>query len=131
MNLRIGCRGRRARGPSYLVGGCFLGQAAFLAAWAEVEAFSDLRVIQPDTLAVPAHRTSIRLFYTERGVYVSFDMEQPPETLLRRYTARDSFDAKRDSAVRRGAVLEGVQQESEAIGGAFRTEAQKPKDLGL
>ena len=66
-------------------------------AWQNVEAHRDLRVIVPDTLAAPSHETAIRLFYTDKGVYVSFDMEQPAETLLRRYTARDDFDAKRDS----------------------------------
>ena len=67
------------------------------AAWLETAAHNELRVIQPDTLAVPAHKTDIRLFYTERGVYVSFDMEQPQDTLLRRYTARDNSRARRDS----------------------------------
>ncbi len=67
------------------------------AAWQEVAAHTELRVIEPDTLDVPTYETAIRLFYTERGVFVSFDMEQPADTLLRRYTARDNFDAKRDS----------------------------------
>lgn len=65
--------------------------------WLESIAHTELRVIRPDTLAVPPHRTSIRLFYTERGVYVSFDMEQPKETLLRRFTARDNAQARRDA----------------------------------
>lgn len=67
------------------------------AAWLATTPHTELRVIEPDTLVVPPHRTGIRLFYTERGVYVSFDMEQPKETLLRRFTARDNFQAKRDS----------------------------------
>lgn len=66
-------------------------------AWQNVEAHRDLRVIVPDTLSSPRHETAIRLFYTDKGVYVSFDMEQPAETLLQRFTARDDFDAKRDS----------------------------------
>jgi len=65
-------------------------------AWQETRAYSNLRVIQPDTLAEPAYRTDIRFFYTERGLYVSFDMEQPRETLLRRFSPRDDFDTKRD-----------------------------------
>lgn len=66
-------------------------------AWRETVPHTELRVIQPDTLAVPPHASSIRVFYTERGVYVSFDMEQPRDTLLRRFTGRDNFQAKRDS----------------------------------
>lgn len=66
-------------------------------AWTRATAHSELRVIQPDTLAVPPHKTDIRLFYTERGLYVSFDMEQPRETLLQRFTARDNSQAPRDS----------------------------------
>lgn len=66
-------------------------------AWRVTVPHTALRVIQPDTLAVPTYQTEIRLFYTERGVFVSFDMEQPTETLLQRFTARDNFDAKRDS----------------------------------
>ena len=65
-------------------------------AWQELRAYSSLRVIEPDTLAEPAYRTEIRFFYTERGLYVSFDMEQPRETLLRRFSTRDDFDTKRD-----------------------------------
>ena len=67
------------------------------AAWRDATPNSALRVIEPDTLAVPAHKTDIRFFYTEKGVFVSFDMEQPRDTLLQRYTVRDDFDAKRDS----------------------------------
>jgi len=65
-------------------------------AWRETRAYSNLRVIEPDTLAEPKYRTEIRFFYTERGLYVSFDMEQPKETLLRRFSPRDDFETKRD-----------------------------------
>lgn len=65
-------------------------------AWQAVQPHSNLRVIVPDTLATPTYETRIRLFYTERGVYVSFDMDQPSETLIRRYTPRDGRDESRD-----------------------------------
>ncbi|MDH5309618.1 MAG: DUF5916 domain-containing protein [Gammaproteobacteria bacterium] len=66
------------------------------AAWQDTRPYTNLRVIEPDTLAEPAYRTEIRFFYTERGLYVSYDMEQPKETLLRRFSPRDDFDTKRD-----------------------------------
>ena len=64
--------------------------------WQRVRAHTDLRVVQPDTLDVPGHESRIRLFYTQRGVYVSFDMDQPAETLIQRFTARDDRDESRD-----------------------------------
>lgn len=66
------------------------------APWQSVPAHSNLRVVQPDTLDVPAHETRIRLFYTERGIYVSFDLDQPADTLIRRFTLRDGRDESRD-----------------------------------
>jgi len=67
------------------------------AAWQDSPTYSDLKVIEPDTLADPLYRTDIRFFYTERGIFVSFDMQQPADTLLKRFTARDDFRAARDN----------------------------------
>jgi len=64
--------------------------------WRRVRVHNNLRVVQPDTLAVPGHESRIRLFYTDRGVYVSFDMDQPAATLIQRYTPRDGRDESRD-----------------------------------
>lgn len=64
--------------------------------WRTTTPSSDLLVVQPDTLAAPAHQTDIRIFYTEKGVYVGYDMEQPSETLIQRYTPRDARDESRD-----------------------------------
>jgi len=66
-------------------------------AWLETPANSKLKVVEPDTLVDPRYRTDIRFFYTERGLYVSYDMEQPADTLLKRFTARDDFRAPRDN----------------------------------
>lgn len=66
-------------------------------AWFEVAAYHNMKVTQPDTLADVPYRTNLRIFYTERGLYVSFDMEQPAESIIRRYTARDVGDVVRDS----------------------------------
>ncbi|HEY5645015.1 MAG TPA: DUF5916 domain-containing protein [Pseudomonadales bacterium] len=61
------------------------------AVWSRVPAYDDMRVLTPDTLAVPRHRTLMRYFYTERGLYVSMWAEQPPETLMARLSTRDDF----------------------------------------
>ena len=66
-------------------------------AWKETPTSSKLKVVEPDTLVDPRYRTDIRFFYTERGLYVSYDLEQPADTLLKRFTARDDFRAPRDN----------------------------------
>ena len=66
------------------------------AAWQRMVAYSDLRVVVPDTLAAPEYETRIRMFYTERGLYVSYDMDQPAETLVQRFTQRDAQEDTRD-----------------------------------
>lgn len=65
-------------------------------AWRQAMVIQQLKVTEPDTLATPRYATEVRLFYTERGVYVSFDMEQPAETLVRRLSSRDNREVKRD-----------------------------------
>jgi hypothetical protein len=65
--------------------------------WQDLPAISDFVVIEPDTLQKPPHATRVRLFYTSRGLYVGFELEQPPETLLRRLSSRDAgFQVTRD-----------------------------------
>ncbi|MGH8167817.1 MAG: DUF5916 domain-containing protein, partial [Woeseiaceae bacterium] len=65
--------------------------------WSELAVASDFRVLEPDTLAVPPYRTAVRFFYTENGLYLGFDLEQPPETIVRRYVPRDNLEIKRDN----------------------------------
>jgi len=67
------------------------------AAWLEQPVLGDYRVVEPDTLDDPAYATELRMFYTERGLYAAFDMEQPAETLVQRHAPRDSFDVNRDT----------------------------------
>ena len=64
--------------------------------WANLPSYHDYRVIRPDTLDYPSYKTDFRLFYTEQGLYMSFDMEQPKETLIEFITARDSLSVNRD-----------------------------------
>jgi len=59
--------------------------------WLEVPGYDEMRVLEPDTLEVPRHRTIVRYFYTERALYVSMFAEQPPETLLERLSSRDDY----------------------------------------
>jgi len=64
--------------------------------WAGLPALTEFYVLEPDTLEPGKHETSVRLFYTSRGIYVGFDARQPPETLLKRLTGRDSYQVSRD-----------------------------------
>ena len=47
--------------------------------WRDLPVISDFVVIEPDTLEVPPYATRAKLFYTSRGLYVGFDLEQPAE----------------------------------------------------
>ena len=67
------------------------------AVWQQVDTIGRLRVIEPDTLAEPPYATDFRIFYTERGIYASFDMEQPAETIIERAAPRDAYDVNRDN----------------------------------
>ena len=67
------------------------------AIWSQIPPFNDLKVIEPDTLTDAPYKTDMRMFYTERGLYVSFDMEQPADTIIQRFTPRDAFDVNRDN----------------------------------
>ena len=66
--------------------------------WASLNVFDDFKVVDPDTLATPPYKTELRIFYTEKGIYASFDVEQPQETILRRFFARDDRFVSRDRA---------------------------------
>lgn len=65
-------------------------------AWSILPAITGLRVLEPDTLAEPRYATAVRILYTELGLYLGVDMEQPADTLVRRFTPRDDFDVNRD-----------------------------------
>ena len=65
--------------------------------WAGLPVISDFVVIEPDTLETPPYATRARVFYTSRGLYVGFDLEQPAETRLMRLSSRDvGFQVARD-----------------------------------
>ncbi len=67
------------------------------AVWSELPVISDFVVIEPDTLQKPPYATRARVFYTSRGLYVGFDLEQPADTVLSRLSSRDvGFQVARD-----------------------------------
>ena len=53
--------------------------------------------MHPDSLVRPRYRTLFKAFYTERGLYLGWDMEQPADTLVRRYSSRDMGWLRRDT----------------------------------
>lgn len=67
------------------------------AVWRDQPVLGQYRVLEPDTLAAPTYATELRMFYTDRGLYAAFDLEQPPETLVQRHAPRDAFDVNRDT----------------------------------
>lgn len=59
--------------------------------WATLPVHDNMRVIDPDSMATPEYATHTRMFFTNRGLYVSAVMTQPAETLVARLSSRDQF----------------------------------------
>ncbi len=59
--------------------------------WSRVPEYDGMVVISPDTLVKPRYATRAKYFYTERGLYMGVDLEQPADTLVARLSGRDSF----------------------------------------
>ena len=66
-------------------------------AWENLQIFDQMKVDRPDTLATPPYKSEFRIFYTEKGVYASYDLEQPQDTIVKRFAVRDEFDLSRDT----------------------------------
>jgi hypothetical protein len=61
------------------------------AVWRGIPYYDNMRVSIPD-LGTPAkYSTKVRLFATEKGLYVSSDMEQPADSIVERITRRDDW----------------------------------------
>ena len=82
------------------------------AAWQAVDAYDNMRVMEPETLAEPTYATASRFIYTDEGLYVSAVMEQPPETLVARLSSRDQY-INRDGF---GITLDTLAKGCTAIG---------------
>ncbi len=65
--------------------------------WGELAAYDEFLVVEPDTLKRGIYATRVRLFYTDRGFYVGYELEQPHETLIKRLSGRDMRRINRDS----------------------------------
>ena len=66
--------------------------------WQEITAIREFVVLEPDTLKEGIYETQVRIAYTDKGLYVAADMEQPRDTQIRRLSGRDIFfDLNRDS----------------------------------
>ena len=61
------------------------------ATWRSIPYYDNMGVSIPDLGTKAEYATKIRLFATEKGLFVSADMEQPPETLVERLTRRDDW----------------------------------------
>ena len=59
--------------------------------WQQLASLGDMRVLRPDTLAKASHTTDIKLFYTEKGLYVGFYNEQEEDTIVERLSPRDQY----------------------------------------
>lgn len=66
--------------------------------WATLPNVGQFVVLEPDTLADVPHATNIKLAYTDKGLYIAADLEQPKATLIRRLSGRDVYSGlNRDS----------------------------------
>ena len=65
--------------------------------WRQMNGVSSFKVVDPDTLETPRYKTVVKMFYTEVGLYASFEMEQPRDTLVQRYSGRDEGRLNRDN----------------------------------
>lgn len=61
------------------------------ATWRSIPYYDNMGVSIPDLGTKAEYATKMRLFATEKGLFVSADMEQPPETLVERLTRRDDW----------------------------------------
>ncbi|MCP5179716.1 MAG: SPOR domain-containing protein [Pseudomonadales bacterium] len=66
------------------------------AIWQDLPVFDGFRVTEPDTLAIPAYATHLKVFYSGKGLYAGYDLEQPADQLVQRFSARDQGQVQRD-----------------------------------
>ncbi len=57
--------------------------------WSGLEGYDSMSVVAPDTLEKARYPTTTRIFYTEEGLYIGTQAQQPVETLLPRLSSRD------------------------------------------
>jgi len=64
--------------------------------WQRIQPIGEMKVTKPDSLTDVPYQTDVRIFYTEIGIYLSFDLEQPADTIIERFVARDEMHVSRD-----------------------------------
>ena len=64
--------------------------------WDNLTVHDSYLVTKPDSLAKPKFQTKTRFFYTVDGFYISMDMEQPLESLIKRFKSRDDWQTQSD-----------------------------------
>jgi len=65
--------------------------------WQTVPTIGTFVTVEPDTLAPEKYATRMKVFYTEKGLYVGFDMDQPRNTLVSQLSSRDQRQLNRDA----------------------------------
>ena len=66
------------------------------AVWNTATSYGGMGTVEPETLLPSPYDTQIKTFYTDDGIYIGVEMEQPSETLIRRITGRDNRNVNRD-----------------------------------
>ena len=82
------------------------------AVWADIPYVDNMKVISPDTLADTPYETHVKVFYTERGIYVGAKNFQPKETLVARMT-------RRDTRLDRDGFVVGIDASGQGLYGYF------------
>ncbi len=92
------------------------------AIWRELSAYDGMLVIDPDTLVDTRYKTNVRYFYSERGLYLGVDLEQPADTLIARLSGRDSFINRDEFGITLDTSGEGLYGYwfSSALGGSVK-----------
>ena len=80
--------------------------------WKDLPVIDGMQVVDPDTLVDAPYETDIRMFYTERGIYIGVMNYQPEGSLVARMTSRDTRLA------RDGFVI-GIDPSGEGLFGYF------------
>ena len=65
-------------------------------AWKNLTAYDPYKVTVPSTLSETTYETKTRFFYTSDGFYLSMEMEQPKNSLVKRFKSRDDYQTQSD-----------------------------------
>lgn len=90
--------------------------------WRQVPGYDGMLVIEPDSLVEPRYRTTAYYLYTERGLYMGVDLEQPADTMIARLSSRDSFINRDEVGITLDTSGEGLYGYwfSTALGGSVK-----------